>query len=115
MIVSAANWAAPAKTNNDINWACNGESPTFMANEPHNTPQGTVASARGKILQILLELETAETISKIYQLSKIKQRKLVVECLNELTEAGYIEKKKIRANVSWQLTDSGINFAKSLL
>lgn len=74
-----------------------------------------LAKARINVLTILLELASAETISKIYQLSKIKQRKLVVQCLNELTEVGYIEKKKIGSNVSWQLTDSGINFARSFL
>lgn len=74
-----------------------------------------LAKARINILTVLLEITTAETISKIYQLSNIKQRKLVVQCLNELTEVGYIEKKKIGSNVYWQLTDSGIPFAKSFI
>ncbi len=74
-----------------------------------------LAKARIKVLTILLELATAETISKIYQLSNTKQRKLVVQCLNELTEVGYVEKKKIGSNMLWQLTDTGIKFAKSLI
>jgi len=74
-----------------------------------------LAKARISVLTVLLEITAAETISKIYQLSKLKQRKLLVQCLNELTAVGYIEKKKIGPTVYWQLTDSGIPFAKSFI
>lgn len=46
---SAANCAAPAKTNSDIHCACIGESPASIASDPARIPQGIIATEIGKI------------------------------------------------------------------
>ena len=52
IIVVAPSCAAPAKTNNDINWACKLDKPILIANDPHKKPQGTVANAKGMMSNI---------------------------------------------------------------
>ncbi|MEM1122067.1 MAG: hypothetical protein AAGJ18_16600 [Bacteroidota bacterium] len=73
------------------------------------------AKARVAVLQVLTGLEEGQTITYIYQAAKIKQRKLVVSCLNELQEVGYVDKEKVSGTIYWKLNKAGEVFAEELI
>lgn len=74
--------------------------------------QYRLSVARLAVLKVLNSLEDGETITRIYQLSQLKNRKFVVQVLQELEEVNFVEKTKIDKLVYWKLSKEGISFAE---
>ncbi len=73
-----------------------------------------LSHARISILWLLQDnpqQENGLTISKIHQLANTHSRKFIVLALQEMADAGLIERNKVEKTVYWRLTEKGDEIA----